>query len=53
MQITRQRMKPENNIKTSQVCPSCSATGKISTTLMLEDAIETNLRYLIMQKNTA
>jgi ribonuclease G len=34
MQITRQRMKPEMNINTSEVCPSCNGTGKISSTLI-------------------
>lgn len=51
MQITRQRMKPEMNINTSEVCPSCEGTGKISSTLILEDEIEKNLSYLIMQKH--
>jgi ribonuclease G len=53
MQITRQRMKPEMNINTSEACPSCYGTGKISSTLILEDEIEKNLSYLIMQKHTA
>lgn len=52
MQITRQRMKPEMNINTSEICPSCNGTGKISSTLILEDEIEKNLSYLIMQKHT-
>lgn len=51
MQITRQRMKPEMNINTMEVCPSCGGTGKISSTLILEDEIEKNLSYLIMQKH--
>jgi len=51
MQITRQRMKPEMNINTSEVCPSCEGTGKISSTLILEDEIFKNLNYLIMQKH--
>ena len=51
MQITRQRMKPEMNINTSEVCPSCQGTGKISSTLILEDEITKNLSYLIMQKH--
>ncbi len=51
MQLTRQRMKPEMNINTSEVCPSCNGTGKISSTLILEDEIEKNLSYLIMQKH--
>ncbi|HMO31555.1 MAG TPA: Rne/Rng family ribonuclease [Lacibacter sp.] len=51
MQITRQRMKPEVNINTQEVCPSCNGTGKVSSTLILEDEIEKNLSYLIMQKH--
>lgn len=51
MQITRQRMKPETKINTSEVCPSCNGTGKISSTLILEDEIEKNLNYLIMQRH--
>ncbi len=51
MQITRQRMKPEMNINTSEICPSCAGTGKISSTLILEDEIEKNLSYLLMQKH--
>src|ERR1700681_3522495 len=47
MQITRQRMKPEMNINTQEICPSCNGTGKISSTLLLEDEIEKNLSYLI------
>lgn len=51
MQITRQRMKPEVNINTQEVCPSCNGTGKISSTLILEDEIEKNLNYLFMHKH--
>ncbi len=52
MQITRQRMKPETSINTMELCPSCGGTGKVSSTLVLEDEIEKNLSYLIMQKHT-
>jgi ribonuclease G len=52
MQITRQRMKPEMNINTQEVCPSCSGTGKISSALLLEDEIEKNLAYLITHKHS-
>ncbi|MCG7857355.1 Rne/Rng family ribonuclease [Flavihumibacter sediminis] len=52
MQITRQRMKPELNINTQEVCPSCSGTGKISSSLVLEDEIEKNLNYLITHKHS-
>lgn len=52
MQITRQRMKPELMINTQEVCPSCGGTGKIASTLILEDEIEKNLNYLFMQKHS-
>jgi ribonuclease G len=51
MQITRQRMKPEININTMEVCSSCHGTGKISSALVLEDEIEKNLNYLITHKH--
>jgi ribonuclease G len=51
MQITRQRMKPEMNINTQEVCPSCQGTGKIASTLILEDDIEKNLNYLITHQH--
>ncbi|HVZ25543.1 MAG TPA: Rne/Rng family ribonuclease [Sediminibacterium sp.] len=47
LQITRQRMRPEVNINTAEVCPTCNGTGKISSTLLLEDEIEKRLHYLI------
>ncbi len=51
MQITRQRMKPEMNINTQEVCPSCAGTGKISSALILEDEIEKNLSYLLTHQH--
>lgn len=46
MQITRQRMRPEVNINTAENCPTCGGTGKISSTLLLEDEIEKRVYYL-------
>ena len=51
MQITRQRMRPEVNINTLEVCPTCQGTGKITSTLVLEDDIEKNLSYLNTHKH--
>ena len=51
MQITRQRMKPEVSINTQEICPSCNGTGKIASTLILEDEIEKNLTYLITHQH--
>ncbi len=47
LQITRQRMKPEMNINTSEECPVCRGTGKITASLLLEDEIEKRLNYLV------
>ncbi|MEZ5017844.1 MAG: Rne/Rng family ribonuclease [Flavipsychrobacter sp.] len=49
MQITRQRLRPEINISTSEVCPSCAGTGKIGPSILIADDIEKDLKYLINQ----
>lgn len=51
MQITRQRMRPEVNINTSEICPSCNGTGKVSPTLLLVDEIENRLSYLLTHQH--
>ncbi len=51
MQITRQRMRPEVNINTSEICPSCGGSGKITSTLLLEDEIEKRIHYLITHQH--
>jgi ribonuclease G len=49
MQITRQRLRPELNISTAEVCPTCRGTGKIGPTILLGDDIEKDLKYLVTQ----
>ncbi len=49
MQITRQRLRPEINITTAEVCPTCKGTGKIGPSIMLGDDIEKDVAYLINQ----
>jgi len=51
MQITRQRMRPEVNINTAELCPTCNGTGKITSTLLLEDEIEKKLSYLVTHQH--
>ncbi len=51
MQITRQRVRPELNIKTREVCPSCGGSGKISASIMITDEIEKNIDHLLKQQN--
>ncbi len=49
MQITRQRLRPELNISTSELCPTCKGTGKIGPSMLLVDDIGKDLKYLIDQ----
>ncbi len=51
MQITRQRMRPEMNINTSEICPSCNGSGKITSTILLQDEIEKRLHYLVTHQH--
>ncbi|PCI93929.1 MAG: ribonuclease E/G [Flavobacteriales bacterium] len=50
IQITRQRVRPEMDIKTSEKCPSCNGDGEVFSTILLVDEIESNLRYLSKQR---
>jgi len=49
MQITRQRLRPEINISTAELCPTCKGTGKIGPSILLADDIEKDVKYLINQ----
>jgi ribonuclease G len=51
MQITRQRMRPEMNINTSEICPTCHGSGKVSSTILLEDEIEKRMHYLLTHQH--
>ncbi|WP_236974226.1 Rne/Rng family ribonuclease [Membranihabitans maritimus] len=53
MQITRQRVRPEVNIKTAEVCPSCNGTGKINPTILTIDELERDLEMVLkLRSNT-
>ncbi|WP_374948121.1 ribonuclease E/G [Mucilaginibacter sp.] len=51
VQITRQRVRPEMNIVTSEVCPTCNGTGTIRPTILLLDDIENNFNYILDEQN--
>ncbi len=51
MQITRQRMRPEISINTSEFCPACNGTGKITSTVLLVDEIEKMLLYIVTHQH--
>lgn len=47
VEITRQRVRPETNIETHEQCPTCKGTGKVESTLLIPDEIESNLRHIL------
>lgn len=54
IEITRQRVRPETDIKTSEACPTCNGTGEVQASILLAEEIESNLNYLLTdRKETA
>ncbi len=51
MQITRERVRPQMNIATKEVCPTCNGTGKITASILVSDLIEKNLDHLLVKQN--
>ncbi len=47
MQITRQRVRPEMEVATSEVCPTCFGKGKIKSSLLFTDTLERKIGYLV------
>jgi ribonuclease G len=46
IQITRERVRPEININTTELCPSCNGTGTVVSSMLLSDNIEEKLSYI-------
>ncbi|GIV28081.1 MAG: ribonuclease G [Bacteroidia bacterium] len=40
VQITRERVRPEVEVKTTEKCPSCGGTGEVQASILLTDEIE-------------
>jgi ribonuclease G len=51
VQITRQRVRPEMNIVTSEKCPACDGTGQIRSSIVLMDDVENNLEFILREQN--
>ena len=51
MQITRQRVRPATEINTSEVCPTCHGTGKITSSILIDETIEREIAYYVKEKN--
>jgi len=47
MQITRQRVRPEMNIDTTEKCPTCKGSGEITPSILLEKELEISLTNFI------
>lgn len=47
MQITRQRVRPEMNIVTDEICPSCLGTGRSRPTILFTDELERALSFIV------
>jgi ribonuclease G len=51
MQITRERVRPQMNIATKEVCPTCNGTGKITASILVSDLIEKHIDHLLVKQN--
>jgi ribonuclease G len=51
LQITRQRVRPEQNISTGEVCPTCGGSGKITASILVTDQIEHLIDDLLTIQN--
>jgi ribonuclease G len=51
MQITRERVRPQVNIVTKEVCPSCNGTGSITASILITDQIEQHIQHLFEKQN--
>jgi ribonuclease G len=47
MQITRERVRPEIELDTSERCPSCNGTGTINASIIITDEIERDLEFIL------
>lgn len=50
IELTRQRVRPETEIDTSEACPTCGGTGEVSAPVLIVDEIENALNYLHGEK---
>ncbi|MGL4955725.1 MAG: Rne/Rng family ribonuclease [Bacteroidales bacterium] len=45
MQLTRQRVRPEMHVVTSENCPNCNGTGKVGPSILFEEELENRVAY--------
>lgn len=49
VEITRQRVRPEVEINTTEACPVCNGTGEIQPSVLFAEEIETHLNFLFQE----
>ena len=47
MQITRQRVRPEMRVATTEVCPVCEGKGRIQPSLLFTEKLETEIEMIV------
>ncbi|NDW08675.1 Rne/Rng family ribonuclease [Dysgonomonas sp. 520] len=47
MQITRQRVRPEMEINTTEACPSCFGKGETKPSILFVDSLQSKISYLV------
>lgn len=47
MQITRQRVRPAMDVQTAEICPTCFGKGKIQSSILFTDTLESKIDYLV------
>jgi ribonuclease G len=51
MQITRQRVRPEMHIDTSEKCPVCKGEGEITPSILFADTLNDKIRFVVQELN--
>ncbi|MBQ8056101.1 MAG: Rne/Rng family ribonuclease [Paludibacteraceae bacterium] len=47
MQITRQRVRPEMHMTTTETCPTCNGTGKAQPSILFVDQLEKKIAHVV------
>lgn len=50
VEITRQRVRPETDIKTAEKCPTCNGTGEVQASILYAEEIESKVKYLLEER---
>jgi len=49
VEITRQRVRPQTDIVTTETCPTCNGTGEVQASILFAEEIENNIKFLMEQ----